>query len=109
MTHPVNLTNLREMTGGDKEMEKELFEVFIHSSKESIDVLAASLTPETSETWRRQAHALKGISLSLGAEKLGELCKNAQESFQALKADKEKMLSDLKNEHVIVEKYLKQL
>jgi len=109
MNDSVNLANLREMTGGDVEMEKELFEVFISSSEEAIASLSANILPETSETWRKQAHALKGISLSLGAEKLGDLCKKAQECFQNTAETKAKMVADIKKEYERVKSYLKEL
>ena len=109
MNDSVTLVNLRELTCGDVEMEKELFKVFISSSEEAITSLEANISPETSETWRKQAHALKGISLSLGAEKLGDLCKKAQENFQNTAEEKAKMLADIKKESKRVKSYLNEL
>ena len=109
MSTPVNLLNLREMTGDDKEMEKELFQVFIDSAETCLKDLAVSTTPQTAETWRKQAHALKGISLSLGAEKLGDLCKQAQESFEADSEEKIKLRNEIEKEYKKVRENLESL
>ncbi len=106
MADAVNLTNLREMTEGDVEMEKALFEEFCSSAETCIAALEANCADGENEVWRSNAHALKGTSLNLGAEKLGVLCKQAQEGCAASQAEKQTMLSGIKTEYAEVKTFL---
>jgi HPt (histidine-containing phosphotransfer) domain-containing protein len=106
MTMPVNLSNLRDMTGGDSELEKELFQVFIESSEECLKHLQACCKAEAEEEWRKQAHAWKGMSFNLGADQLGDLCKDAQERHTAAVSEKMQMLSELQEQYKQVKQYL---
>lgn len=89
---PVNLTNLRSMTDGDLDLEKSLFEEFYLSFEAGIRHLQASCEAQAVEAWRKEAHALKGIALNLGAESLGMLCKEAQDKHEAAVAVKQELV-----------------
>lgn len=104
MNTPVDLTNLRSMTDGDKEMEKALFEEFFSSFKAGVAILQSSL--ENTEAWRKEAHALKGVALNLGAMELGELCKKGQDEPNADAAAKESLLKTIQSEYERVERFL---
>lgn len=108
MTNPVDLTNLREMTGGDTEIEKQLFEVFISSSIECIENMKKSVV-ENNELWRKNAHALKGTAFNLGANPLGELCKTAQEKFASGQSEKQLMLNQIEEEFGKVKSFIETL
>ena len=107
MTHPVNLENLHEMTGGDRDLEKELFDVYLGSSEECLRALRTNQIQGQEEAWRTQAHAWKGMSLNLGAEKLGSLCAAAQMNHLSSPEDKAKMLADIEAEYANVKEFLK--
>ncbi|MDD2325348.1 MAG: hypothetical protein PHW63_05015 [Alphaproteobacteria bacterium] len=107
MTDPVNLDNLHEMTGGDSELEKELFTVYLGSAEECLTALHANQGAGGEETWRTQAHAWKGMSLNLGAEKLGGLCATAQMNHLAPPDEKAKMLAEIEAEFAQVKDFLK--
>jgi len=77
MGDPVNLSYLRGLTGGDREMEKSLFEVFLSSSEECIAHLGNNCVGGENEDWRQQAHALKGSAMNMGAETLAAVCAKA--------------------------------
>ncbi len=109
MNQPVNLENLRDITGGDTEIEKELFQVFLDSAQDCLTALAASCTPDNAETWRKQAHAFKGISYNLGAEALGDICRTAQDSSSSDVNEKRVMLAALQHEFSRVQAYLRGL
>ena len=109
MTGPVNLDNLREMTGGDETVERELFNVFLDSSNKCLTALQASTTAGQEETWQTEAHAWKGMSLNLGAEKLGELCACAQMNNRASPEEKARMLNEISQEYDKVKQYLKNI
>src|ERR1700691_5364208 len=106
MPGPVDLKNLHEMTGNDAGMEKELFAELISSFDEGSNSLATAVSGSDNESWRKNAHALKGIALNLGANHLGELCKKAQENSNADSRLKEIMLTDIKKEYEEVKKFL---
>src|SRR5437870_1695181 len=106
MSAAVNLDNLRDMTGGDAEIERELFEVFFDSSEECLAALQSNCEDAGQDSWRKQAHAWKGISLNLGAEQLSKLCKIAQENFTAPAEEKLRMIAELQKEYEQVKEFL---
>lgn len=107
MTEPVTLENLREMTGGDRDLEKELFDVYLTSSDECLKALEENQGAGQEDTWRTQAHAWKGMSLNLGAETLGKLCAEAQANPMATAEEKAKLLSAIKIAYDEVKAFLK--
>ncbi|MCD8563387.1 MAG: Hpt domain-containing protein [Alphaproteobacteria bacterium] len=103
----VDLDNLRAATDGDKELEQELFEEFIHQAEILLQELEAFSGTETdNESWRKTAHAFKGIALNLGAEPLGVLCKIGQEECEAPPERKQEILRGIKSEYAKVHEFL---
>ncbi len=87
----LDLTNLLEMTSGDTALQHELFHDFMRSGGQFITELRALCDSSDHEAWRAAAHGFKGIAMTLGANDLGELCKQAQDAFAA-GADKKQPL-----------------
>ena len=108
MSHPVDLTNLREMTDGDKDLESALFQEYFSSSEKLLGEISQALASDDSEEWRRAAHALKGTSYNLGAQRLGDHCKVAQESSLSPKEEKERLYKTISSEYELVKDYLLQ-
>lgn len=106
MSNIVDLTNLRSMTDGDAELEHALFEEFKSSCEASINTLIGATGDESAETWRSVAHAMKGISSNLGAQRLTELCRHAQEIFNQSPSEKHKVLEEIKSEYAQVKAFL---
>jgi len=106
MTDIVDLTNLREMTGGEKALETELFNVYLQSSNECLAALRANMGTGQEEIWRTQAHAWKGMSLSRGAGELGRLCAEAQMNHLAPPEQKQSMLAAIEAEYQKVKDFL---
>lgn len=106
MSEPVNLDNLHEMTGGDKDLEQELFQVFISSSDKCLSELKTNTATGQEEEWRVQAHAWKGMSLNLGAEALGNLCATAQTEYLIAEDKKLQMLAQIEEEYTRVKEFL---
>ena len=106
MSQPVDLTNFREMTDGDVELEEELFEEFISSSTDGISIMANSLGKGENDAWRATAHALKGVAQNLGAGKLGKLLEQAQSAANDDRQTKQKILLNIDDEFAAVRKYL---
>lgn len=109
MNYPVNLIELREITNGDPDLEKELFDVFIDTTDSCLQKLEASQTQGMEDLWKRQAHALKGAALNLGAERLGALCKEAQDSSDIPLTSKTNLLTAIWEEYARVKNYLRSL
>ena len=104
---PVNLEHLRLFTDGDKETEKELFEAFFAQSEESIKSLRLSHTNNDNENWRVAAHSFKGAAANLGAEKLSEYCRIAEDGFEIQATEKQIILSNIQDELYKVQNFLK--
>ncbi len=102
----IDLTNLRGMTGGDKELEKELFKEFVLSGDKLIAELKKSLADNYNESWCTVSHGFKGIALNLGAENLSELCKKAQMNDSPTNADKQSLLTQIELEYNKVKELL---
>lgn len=109
MGSPIDLTNLRSMTDGDPEIEKALFEEFIASFEIGIAALKAHCEEKSADAWRGDAHALKGISVNLGAARLGELCKKAQDDSSASTDAKKTLLANIEVEYQRVRECVMQL
>ncbi|MBU6235019.1 MAG: Hpt domain-containing protein [Alphaproteobacteria bacterium] len=105
----VDLTNLREMIGDDREAENQLFEAFFEGAEGCLDGMTQGLDTEDNELWRKSAHSFKGISRNLGAYILGDLCLAAQENFTCNSEQKKKLLKTIRDEYANVESYLKGL
>ena len=105
---PVNLDNIREMLGGDPAREKELYGIYMEASEECLTIMEGCFgaSAEEIENWHRQAHSLKGMSMNLGAEKLGQLCGEAQKNDKAPPEEKKKMLDAVQTEYARVKAYL---
>jgi CheY-like chemotaxis protein/nitrogen-specific signal transduction histidine kinase/HPt (histidine-containing phosphotransfer) domain-containing protein len=77
---PINMEHLNMFTDGDLGEERMLFEMFLQSATESIQVLKTS--KNDNEAWRKAAHKLKGAAANLGAQSLAEVMKEAEIGFE---------------------------
>ena len=77
--HLVNMQHLELFTEGDHEQERMIVEIFLKGAKDSLASIEAHLkTGGFDESWRHAAHKLKGSSAQIGAEKLAQLCLEAE-------------------------------
>jgi len=63
----------------DEEELKDYIEIFIRQSDETIEVLRNHCQGGEGDTWVKAAHKLQGGASMIGAEKLGNLCRQAQD------------------------------
>jgi HPt (histidine-containing phosphotransfer) domain-containing protein len=103
---PVNLSQLRDLTDGNEELEQSLFELFYTSSEENLTYLEANCTDAEDVDWKRNAHSLKGAAKNIGAEKLGEICAKAQEMYVAPAPVKRAIIGQIKIEYAKVKEFL---
>ncbi|MER2519085.1 MAG: Hpt domain-containing protein [Bdellovibrionales bacterium] len=94
----IDLKNLREISGGDCALETQLFKSFLSSADEGLAGLKEAQQKDDAPLWRRHAHAMKGISLNLGANPLGDLCRKAQDNYRADSEEKVAMLTQIETE-----------
>ena len=71
--YPIDLTHLANYTGGDRELNCEVFRLFTEHCVQSLRRLHAALkTADDNKAWREAAHALKGAALGIGAFAVAE-------------------------------------
>jgi HPt (histidine-containing phosphotransfer) domain-containing protein len=63
---------LRDLTDGDAEFERELLETFVASARVLLAELRAGLMARNTASVAKDAHALKGVSLNVGATSLAK-------------------------------------
>ena len=78
--------NLVEMTGGELEFVDELVDTFLEDGARQIDALHAAVAAGDVEALVRPAHSLKTGSLNVGAMRLGELCRELEETARSTAA-----------------------
>ena len=95
----LDLSNLREAIGDDKELEQELFEEFISSTTEILESLNIDCTHDE---WRQKSHALKGLCANLGAMKMSDLCMQSQDMSEGSANQKHSLFVLIQSEHKTV-------
>jgi len=106
MKKSVNLAVLHEMTDGDLSLERKMFKAFLYSASGCLAALENSRAEGMDQAWRQGAHAFKGICLNLGAERLSQLCKDAQDQCAAPQQKKKELLKVIQHELESVRQYL---
>jgi len=106
MKASLDLAVFHEMTGGDSALERKLFGAFLESSAACLAAMQNSWQEGMERTWQQRAHALKGLCLNLGAERLGKLCKKAQDDCAAAPEKKRELLEAIRNEFEKVKRQL---
>ena len=70
---PIDLVHLAQYTGGDRDLNCEVFRLFSDHCAHSLRSLRTSLSaPPDGKGWRDTAHALKGAAMGIGAFALAE-------------------------------------
>ena len=103
MARHIDMDHFRSLTGGDALLEGELFDIFIESATQCLEGLRCALLLEDHERWGQHAHALKGISLNLGAEWMAEYGREAQAGKLASRSEKEGMVKKISEELGVVQ------
>jgi HPt (histidine-containing phosphotransfer) domain-containing protein len=71
---PDMLSQLREMSGGDVSVLKDLLQLFREDAASIMERLTDAATQENATALREAAHSLKGGAANLGAIQLSKLC-----------------------------------
>jgi len=82
--HPeVDMSALRELTGGDTEFERELVETFVSSGDQCLAEMLAALRVSDLATVGKRAHALKGASANIHASGLAAAASSLESAARA--------------------------
>ncbi|MEZ5933440.1 MAG: Hpt domain-containing protein [Alphaproteobacteria bacterium] len=72
----VDEAHLASFTDGDKALEDELADLFVNTARSYLKRMREALKEERS--WSAEAHALKGASANLGANRMAALARQAE-------------------------------
>ncbi len=106
---PVDMEQLRNFTDGDLEEEQALFGLFLDQTYNLITVLEQNTEIEGADAWQSSAHRLKGSAGNLGAMRLHELCKRAEQHHTDSRVQKIDMLIEIKSEINRVEGFIQNM
>jgi two-component system, sensor histidine kinase and response regulator len=79
----VDMTALRELTGGDAEFERELVETFVSSGDQCLSEILSALQTCDFDTIGKRAHALKGASANIHASGLAAAASSLEKAARA--------------------------
>jgi PAS domain S-box-containing protein len=102
----VDLSKLKEFSGGDLGMEKELVQAFILQSDINLKTLHDNARQGDLKTWQEAGHMFKGGALGVGAMELAELCAQAQHFFGTVE-ERAALFEKIDTEYARVKAYLK--
>lgn len=74
----LDLTDFREITDGDREIEQALFADFLSSTGASLVKLEKCINAPNATVWSDESHSIKGAAQNLGAMRLAACCADAQ-------------------------------
>ncbi|MGE4314226.1 MAG: Hpt domain-containing protein [Pseudobdellovibrionaceae bacterium] len=98
----LDLTQFRDITENDRELEADLFNEFIKDSSNLVEELHTTLEQDERPAFRKAAHALKGISLNLGARHLADLAFQAQQNFEGPSDDLQNLFHQIRDAQSVV-------
>lgn len=78
---------LRDLTDGDVEFERELLETFVASARVLLADLRSALMARNVAAVAKGAHALKGVSLNVGANSMAKCATELDEGARAGKLE----------------------
>lgn len=104
---PIDLAHLARYTGGDRELNCEVFRLFLDHCTRSLRALEAQLNTTDARGWRDTAHALKGAAMGIGAFALAERAGVAEAMDPgADRANKANVLASLNGRSDVVLAYI---
>lgn len=106
---PVNLDQLRTFTEGDTGTEKELIHMFAEQSDKNLDILSKNCVDGKNKSWVEAAHMFKGGAAGIGAEKLRQLCNEAQGLESGTAEVRAALFDKISSEYTLVKAYLKKI
>ena len=75
---PVDLRRLKDFTGGDKDFEKEIIDLFLKDTLKHLARLETAINGENASDVEAAAHSIKGAAANMGAEKFRKLAQDLE-------------------------------
>ncbi|MDP6563590.1 MAG: Hpt domain-containing protein [Alphaproteobacteria bacterium] len=101
----IDLAQLGTYTAGDRDLERELLELFVPNAEGYIDAMAAG----GGAPWSAAAHGLKGVAKGVGAWQLAELAEAAEALSEASPGDRAAAVAGLRAAHGRVRSFVADL
>lgn len=113
MIPPFDIKEMRANIGDDPETESMLLGMFVQSAGESLRLLSDNFPLDSdadyNALWKTHMHQIKGAALNIGAAKLYEVSRVAQDEYEAPPEDKKIMLDNVTAQFQEVENYIQLL
>jgi len=103
----IDMRHLRDITDGDAEFEKELFDVFFENARDNIDKMVNAVQSKNIDAWKASSHSFKGAAASIGAFDLSDILEHAQVSQNATAQEKEEILTQVRKRFAEVDGFVK--
>jgi len=105
----IDLGQLAVCTGGKASLEKKIVGLFLSNGEESLRVFRESVASgEGGEPWKAAAHKLKGSAAQIGAARLSESCRRAEDDHAAGGEERKEHLEALSRDFEEIRVFFKQ-
>lgn len=74
----LNIEELREITDGDRTIERKFVEMFMQNLQSSLVRLEPLIEADVENNWPKIIHELKGAAANIRAERLHQICSHAE-------------------------------
>lgn len=92
----VDLEHLSKYTGGDRNLERELFQIYVPNGEEYLDAMQQAIGNGDDAIWRRSAHSLKGASRGIGAFPISNIAEEAEKLQDGDSEERERLVGELR-------------
>ena len=104
---PINVERLRDTIGDDPEFIFELYGIYVDDARNRLANLDSALVAANPKRIQDAAHALKGSSGNVGAERMSELAAELERLEFELDPDKARdLMTQLRAEYADVETFI---
>lgn len=79
LPYPINQAHLEQVSGGDREFEQELLQVFTEDAAEQLHRIHQAIAHQNGEALRKISHRLKGASANVGAETFCQIVRELEQ------------------------------
>lgn len=93
---PLDMKQLKAITGDKGSFQEELLEIFFFNVAECMSAMEHHCTEGESEKWHNATDELKNISYSLGATELAKVCEVAQRNPANSLEEKKRILANIR-------------
>lgn len=92
----VDLEHLSKYTGGDRNLERELFQIYVPNGEEYLEAMTQAIDGGDDAVWRRSAHSLKGASRGIGAFPISDIAEEAEKMDGGDPGERARMVEELR-------------